>query len=117
MPAGAFRGYGATQGSFVVESELDRIAESLNLDPIEVRIKNIINSEDILTLGSRGDDHFHVVGSYAIPECFEKVTQASGYIPGMQPTVNGHLRRKIGLAVGMQASGLAKFILPVLRYI
>ncbi|HEY9849603.1 MAG TPA: molybdopterin cofactor-binding domain-containing protein [Leptolyngbyaceae cyanobacterium] len=108
MPAGAFRGYGATQGSFVVESQLDEIAKKLNIDPIELRLKNIINSEDILTLGTRGDDHFHVVGSYAIPECFEKVTQALGYIPGMPPIVNGHLRRGFGFAVGMQASGLAK---------
>ncbi|MFB2917486.1 molybdopterin-dependent oxidoreductase [Aerosakkonema funiforme] len=108
MPAGAFRGYGATQGSFIVESQLDEIALQLNIDPLELRLKNIINADDTLTLGSRGDDHFHVIGSYAIPECFEKVKQALGYIPGIQPIANGHLRRGFGFAVGMQASGLAK---------
>ncbi|MCL1471451.1 molybdopterin-dependent oxidoreductase [Argonema antarcticum] len=108
MPAGAFRGYGATQGSFAVESQLDEIAQRLNIDPLELRLKNIISADDVLTLGSKGDDHFHVVGSYGIVECFDKVSQALGYISGMQPIVNGHLRRGFGFAVGMQASGLAK---------
>lgn len=108
MPAGAFRGYGATQGCFAVESQIDEIAVRLNLDPIELRLKNIINAEDTLALGSKGEDHFHVIGSYAIPECFEQVKQALNYIPGTPPTANGHWRRGIGFAVGMQASGLAK---------
>jgi len=90
MPAGAFRGYGATQGSFAVESQLDEISHRLNIDPLELRLKNIISADDVLTLGSKGDDHFHVVGSYGILECFEKVSQALGYIPRTPPIVNGH---------------------------
>lgn len=109
MPAGAFRGYGATQGTFAVESQMDEIAEKLGIDPIELRQKNIIQPHDIIRLGrEEAHDHFHLIGSYGVPECFNKVTQALNYVPGMQPSVNGHLQRGVGFAVSMQGSGLAK---------
>ncbi|PIG94011.1 molybdopterin cofactor-binding domain-containing protein [Gloeocapsopsis sp. IPPAS B-1203] len=109
MPAGAFRGYGATQGTFAVESQMDEIAEKLGIDPIELRQKNIIQPQDIIRLGREGaHDHFHLIGSYGVPECFAKVTQALNYVPGTKPTVNEHLRRGVGFAVSMQGSGLAK---------
>ena len=41
-PAGAYRGYGALQGNFAVESMLDEIAEKINMDPMELRKKNMI---------------------------------------------------------------------------
>ncbi|MBD1833692.1 molybdopterin-dependent oxidoreductase [Cyanobacteria bacterium FACHB-472] len=109
MPAGAFRGYGATQGNFAVESQLDKIAQALNLDPIQLRLKNIISPEHIIKLGRTGSkDHFHLIGSYGLQECFEKATSALGYVPGMQPVLDGHLRRGFGFAASMQGSGLAK---------
>jgi CO/xanthine dehydrogenase Mo-binding subunit len=109
MPAGAFRGYGATQGNFAVESQLDEIAKALNLDPIQLRLKNMISPDHIIKLGRTGSkDHFHLIGSYGLQECFEKATSALGYIPGMQPVLDGHLRRGFGFAASMQGSGLAK---------
>lgn len=109
MPAGAFRGYGATQGTFAVESQMDEIAEKLGIDPLELRQKNIIQPQDIIRLGrEEAHDHFHLIGSYGVSECFTKVTQALNYVPGTQPTVNKHLRRGVGFAVSMQGSGLAK---------
>ncbi|MBI4528260.1 MAG: molybdopterin-dependent oxidoreductase [Deltaproteobacteria bacterium] len=42
VPAGAFRGFGATQVVFAYESHLDSIALRLNMDPLELRIKNIL---------------------------------------------------------------------------
>lgn len=75
MPAGAFRGYGATQGVFAIECQLDEIAYKLGLDPLEIRQKNIIKPGDILKMG-RGDAHFNLIGSYAVDECFAKVKAA-----------------------------------------
>lgn len=40
MIGGGFRGYGAPQGSFAVESQIDEICDKLGLDPIEMRLKN-----------------------------------------------------------------------------
>ncbi|MGL4365143.1 MAG: xanthine dehydrogenase family protein molybdopterin-binding subunit, partial [Cetobacterium sp.] len=42
MNAGAFRGYGATQGTFAVESIINELAHHLKLDPTEVRMKNLV---------------------------------------------------------------------------
>ena len=107
MPAGAFRGYGATQGTFAMESQIDEIAKRLNIDPIEMRRINLIRPGDTVTLG-RSNDHFNLIGSYAVNECWEKVIAALDYTPGMMPVVDGNLRRGIGFAVSMQGSGLSK---------
>lgn len=39
-PSGAFRGFGVTQSAFAVEQNMDRLAEALGMDPIELRRKN-----------------------------------------------------------------------------
>ncbi|MDB9525821.1 molybdopterin-dependent oxidoreductase [Oscillatoria sp. CS-180] len=105
MPGGAFRGYGATQGTFAVESQLDEIANQLNLDPIVLRHKNFITAEDEILIGR--EKHFHIIGSYALADCVEKVTQAfSQSEPKTEEAP--YLRRGVGFAATMQASGLAK---------
>ena len=42
MPAGAFRGYGAPQAGFAIESAIDELARQLGMDPIEFRRRNVI---------------------------------------------------------------------------
>jgi len=53
MMAGAFRGYGAPQSNFARESQMDRIARELDLDPIELRLKNCIAAGDSLHTGQK----------------------------------------------------------------
>jgi len=48
---GEFRGFGAPQVVFGVEQELDRLAEELGMDPIELRLKNAVELGDISALG------------------------------------------------------------------
>lgn len=45
-PGGAFRGFGAPQGAFVAESQMNKLAAALNLDPVEIRLKNILGEGD-----------------------------------------------------------------------
>lgn len=106
LPAGAFRGYGVTQGSFAIDSQLDEIARRLGLDPLALRQKNAIRPGDQLTLG-RNDEHFNLIGSYALEECFARVKQAMPGPPGSTPPTPGK-HRGIGFALGMQGSGLSK---------
>ncbi len=112
MPAGAFRGYGATQGTFAMESQLDEIASKLNIDPIKLRQHNLITAKDEILIGR--EEHFHIIGSYALDECIEKVTQALDYDPVKQPET-GHIKRGVGFAATMQASGLAKIHLASVK--
>ncbi|BAY21087.1 4-hydroxybenzoyl-CoA reductase [Calothrix sp. NIES-2100] len=107
MPGGAFRGYGATQGTFAMECQIDEIAQKLKIDPVEMRRQNLIQAGDIINLGN-ADSHFNLIGSYAVPECWEKVIQALGYVPNTPPIVQGSRRRGVGFAVSMQGSGLCK---------
>src|SRR5215210_2956380 len=43
VPSGAFRGFGVTQSVFVMENQMDQLAEALGLSPVEIRRKNVLN--------------------------------------------------------------------------
>ncbi|MEL6164266.1 MAG: molybdopterin cofactor-binding domain-containing protein, partial [Cyanobacteria bacterium J06628_3] len=107
MPGGAFRGYGATQGTFAMESQIDDIANQLGLDIVEIRQKNLIRPGDLVSLGNDGE-HFNLIGSYAVEECFTQVIERLNYIPGQPPVINKNHHRGVGFAVSMQGSGLCK---------
>jgi xanthine dehydrogenase D subunit len=47
-PSGAMRGFGAVQTGFATESQMDRLAEALGMDPLELRLKNAIGPGDVL---------------------------------------------------------------------
>ncbi|MBO5128002.1 MAG: molybdopterin-dependent oxidoreductase, partial [Clostridia bacterium] len=46
--AGAYRGYGATQGIFAVESVVNELAETLGMDPVEIRLNNMVREGQIM---------------------------------------------------------------------
>lgn len=50
-PNGAFRGYGNPQAAFAHESQIDIIAKDLGIDPIEMRLRNVVKDGDKFTLG------------------------------------------------------------------
>jgi CO/xanthine dehydrogenase Mo-binding subunit len=50
-PNGAFRGFGAPQTQFAIEVHMDRIAESLGLDPVTVRLRNALKPGDTTATG------------------------------------------------------------------
>ena len=52
VPGAAFRGFGGPQGHFAAESQMDKLAEALGIDPVELRLKNVITDETILSVGT-----------------------------------------------------------------
>ena len=42
LPSGAFRGFGGPQGAFAAELQINKLAEKLGMDPVEIRMKNVI---------------------------------------------------------------------------
>lgn len=62
-PNGAFRGFGAPQTEFAVEVHMDRIAEALNMDPVELRRINALREGDTTATGQtlRKDCSAHMV--------------------------------------------------------
>src|SRR3954469_21424276 len=51
LPAGALRGYGITQVSWAHESQMDLIADALGMDPLALRLKNVLHPGDVFATG------------------------------------------------------------------
>lgn len=68
--AGAFRGFGAPQVNFALESNLDIIAEKLGIDRLEIRKKNVIREGDIGSFG------YKLRGSVGIYETLQKAERS-----------------------------------------
>ena len=105
-PAGAFRGFGVTQSAFAVESMVDMLAETLEMDPIELRRKNALQVGSITNTGQELRE------SVGLVECIEKVSAELYRVAGPDPfasrPVEGqpHLRRAWGFSVAYKNTGL-----------
>lgn len=52
IPSGAFRGFGGPQGAFAAEGQMNRLAEALGIDPVELRLRNILHEGDLTSVGT-----------------------------------------------------------------
>lgn len=52
LPGGAFRGFGGPQAAFAAECQMNKIAEILGIDPVEIRMRNLLGEGDLLSVGS-----------------------------------------------------------------
>ena len=50
IPTGAFRGFGGPQGAFAAEGQMNKLAEALGMDPVELRARNVLQ-EGSITVG------------------------------------------------------------------
>lgn len=53
VPGGAFRGFGGPQGAFEAEMQMNRLAEALGMDPVELRMRNLIDDDSILSVNTK----------------------------------------------------------------
>ena len=52
VPSGAFRGFGGPQGHFAAEQQMNKLAETLGMDPVELRMKNLLREGSLLSVGT-----------------------------------------------------------------
>ncbi len=97
----AFRGFGNPQINFATESQIDEIADKLEMDPVEIRLKNTMKSGDRWFGGQ-------VVESNGLDECISKVKEMSnlGNRKTDDPTSSASKYRGFGIAIGGHISGL-----------
>src|SRR5439155_782109 len=95
-PTSAMRGFGAMQTVFAYESQMDRVARTLGLEPVAVRHVNSLRRGDTLPVGQVIETHV------AIPELSERVWAALG--PPTPPRAP-HVRVGRGLACNFQPYG------------
>ena len=103
MGAGAYRGYGATQGIFAVESAVNEMAAALGMDPCVIREKNMVRQGQVMPAY-----YGEPCNSCTLDKCMERAKEMMGWDKG--PThwtlPNGHLRGR-GVAMAMQGSGIS----------
>jgi CO/xanthine dehydrogenase Mo-binding subunit len=75
VPSGAFRGYGATQPAFAIESAIDELGRKLGIDPFTMRRKNMIGPHDPVH-SIWPFPHDGVIGSYGLDRCLDLVEEA-----------------------------------------
>ena len=97
-PCGAMRGHGTVNSRFAFEALLDTMARELGLDPIEVRRKNLLVAPTDTINGLK-------VMSYGLPDCLDRVEQASGWKARIGKLPKGH---GLGIACSHFVSGSAK---------
>ena len=104
VPAGGFRGYGASQTTFAIEFAIDDLARMLGMSPIEIRRKNKIRQTD--RIESIWKDPTDVVmGSYGIDECLDLVESALASGRGLQKPAGEDWLEGSGVAFSMLESG------------
>lgn len=104
VPFGAFRGFGAPQSQFATERHMDRIADTLDLDPIEVRRVNLIdNGQDTATgqVINDGVDRVAILDQAIVDSGYHAKQAEHTEFNVTHP----YLRRGVGLATVFHGAG------------
>lgn len=109
-PPGAFRGYGAPQGFFALESHMDEIAQKLGMDALELRRKNWIKVGDenplAKALGEGKDGYTQIIESCGLPECLQIVEERLGWKEKRGKGGTGRFKRGVGVALAMHGTAI-----------
>jgi CO/xanthine dehydrogenase Mo-binding subunit len=117
LPNGAFRGFGGPQGLFAAESQVNRLAEALDMDPVELRMRNILTEGALLSVGTplpKGVSMPQVVEHCARAAGWEKTTRGwqravdkEHVWPKINISKNPAMRYGIGFACGFKNVGFS----------
>ncbi len=107
---GAYRGYGGTQGHFAQECAIDELAEKLNMDPLEFRIKNHINkggtSPIFKAIGEGKEGTEMYINSCGLPQCIKLGAKEIEWKKMRKIKDKGRYRRGVGCCILMQGSSI-----------
>ena len=111
LPTGAFRGFGGPQAAFSAESQVNKLAEALNMDPIEIRLINALQENSLLSVNTT------VPAGVTIRQTLETCAEASGWrkIKGKwrrdkkqdQRIGNVNIKRGLGVACAYKNVGFS----------
>ncbi|MCP4165397.1 MAG: molybdopterin-dependent oxidoreductase [Chloroflexi bacterium] len=99
--AGAFRGFGAVQAFFALDSQMDEIAHALNIDPVELRLKNAAGD------GDRSPSGHPILGN-GLAACLVRGEKEMNWIEERKKTAaqaDSRIRRGWGVGTEMHSSG------------
>ena len=108
IPGGAFRGFGGPQGAFAAESQMNKLAEKLKMDPVELRLKNALKKESLTSLQSPLPGIVNV--SQVLKKCAEKsfwTQERNQWVRKPSAKTKGEIKRGIGFACGLKNIGFS----------
>ena len=73
IPTGAFRGFGAPQGNFIAEAQMNKLADALGMDPVELRMRNVLKEGETLGVGTAPP------GTVSIGQVIETAARKAGW--------------------------------------
>ena len=101
--AGAYRGYGATQGIYAVETAVNELAAQLNIDPVKIREMNIVEEGQIMHAY-----YGETCNSCALDRCLSATAERMGWDEKFPSRDMGNGKvRAVGVAMGMQGSSIS----------
>jgi CO/xanthine dehydrogenase Mo-binding subunit len=109
VPGAAFRGFGGPQGHFAAECQMDKLAEILGIDPVELRLKNILTGDSLLTTGTP------IPGGVGLTETITTTAETAGWTRDAEghwhrpalPLNADHVKHGIGFAAGFKNVGFS----------
>ncbi len=114
-PCGAMRGFGAVQSCFAAEAQMDKLAAALEMDPVELRLRNAMAPGDALPTGQKitGSlpvaDVIRKAAAIPVPEAEELPRDPIRLPGGAGNTTRGEgVKRGVGFAVGFKNIGYSE---------
>jgi CO/xanthine dehydrogenase Mo-binding subunit len=112
IPNGAFRGFGGPQGAFAAEGQMDRLAEALGLDPVEMRVRNLLGEGGLMSVGTP------LPAGVTIDKVVEACATRAGWTRGSRgwerppaaslgAPAEPHLKRGVGFACSLKNVGFS----------
>ncbi len=110
IPGGAFRGFGGPQGAFAAESQMNKLAEKLQMDPVELRMRNLLQEGSLLSVGTplpEGVSLSNVVAECAEAAGWESRGDGWNQTKLLDTPVEKHLLRGTGVACAFKNVGFS----------
>lgn len=109
IPGGAFRGFGGPQAAFMAEMQVDKLAEALEMDPVEFRMRNLFHEGSTISMGSQ------LPAGVSIRQVVQKCAEEAGWThgpegwkkPELAPAEDPNVRRGLGIACGYKNIGFS----------
>ncbi len=112
LPNGAFRGFGGPQATFAAEGQMDRLAEALGLDPVEIRMRNLVGEGSLLSVGTPLPPGVTIGG--VVEACATRAGWTKGSRGWRRPPAAAsgtpaepHLKRGVGIACSFKNVGFS----------
>jgi CO/xanthine dehydrogenase Mo-binding subunit len=110
VPGGAFRGFGAPQGNFIAESQMNKLAEALQMDPVALRLRNLVGDGDTMPWGKALPDD-----ARGLKDVLEAAARAVGWrssserwqTPQQEPVEAAGILRGTGIALAFKNVGFS----------